>query len=67
MDKWFRLLAEERASVAGLRNSMSDLLDKGPQKDGSPYKDEDDEKPRLKGKRIEIRFQHLQAPPAVEA
>lgn len=51
MDKWFRLLAEERASVAGLRNSMSDLLDKGPQKDGSPYKDEDDEKPRLKGKK----------------
>ena len=51
MDKWFRLLAEERASVAGLRKSMSDLLDKGPQKDGSPYKDEDDEKPRLKGKK----------------
>ena len=51
MDKWFRLLAEERASVAGLRKSMSDLLDKGPQKDGSPFDDEDDEKPRLKGKK----------------
>jgi len=51
MDKWFRMLAEERASVAGLRKSMSDLLDKGPQKDGSPFDDEDDEKPRLKGKK----------------
>ena len=51
MDKWFRLLAEERASVAGLRKSMSDLLDKGPQKDGSPFDDDDDEKPRLKGKK----------------
>tara|TARA_Y100000004_G_scaffold196224_1_gene265568 strand:+ start:532 stop:1665 length:1134 start_codon:yes stop_codon:yes gene_type:complete len=51
MDKWFRLLAEERASVAGLRKSMSDLLDKGPQTDGSPYDENDDEKPRLKGKK----------------
>ena len=48
MDKWFRILAEERASAAGLRKSMGDLLDKGPQKDGSPYDEEDDEKPRLK-------------------
>lgn len=48
MDKWFRLLREERAAAAGLRKSMGDLLDKGPQKDGSPYEDEDDEKPRLK-------------------
>ena len=51
MDKWFRLLAEERASVAGLRKSMGDLLDKGPQTDGSPYDEDDDEKPRLKGKK----------------
>jgi len=54
MDKWFRLLKEERASrgsPAGIRRSMSDLLDKGPQTDGSPYKDEDNEKPRLKGKK----------------
>ena len=51
MDKWFRLLREERASVAGLRKSMGDLLDKGPQTDGSPYDEEDDEDPRLKGKK----------------
>ena len=48
MDKWFRMLAEERASASSLRKSMGDLLDKGPQKDGSPYDEEDDEKPRLK-------------------
>ena len=51
MDKWFKFLAEERASVAGLRKSMSDLLDKGPHNDGSPFDDKDDEKPRLKGKK----------------
>ncbi len=54
MDKWFRILNEERASrgsPVGIRRSMSDLLDKGPQKDGSPYKEKDNEKPRLKGKR----------------
>jgi len=51
MDKWFKLLREERASVAGLRKSMGDLLDKGSQTDGSPYDEEDDEDPRLKGKK----------------
>jgi len=54
MDKWFRILAEDRASrgsPAGIRRSMHKLLDKGPQTDGSPYDDEDNEKPRLKGKK----------------
>ena len=54
MDKWFRYLNEARASrssPAGIRKAMSDLLDKGPQKKGSPYNDKDNEKPRLKKKK----------------
>ena len=53
-DKWFRWLLEERdsrGSPEGIRSAMSALLDKGPQTGGSPYKEEDDEKPRLKGKK----------------
>ena len=63
MDKWFRLLNEQRTSrgsPAGIRKSMSDLLDKGPQKKGSPYKDKDNEKPRLKGKKNK---NQISAPP----
>ena len=63
MDKWFRLLNEQRTSrgsPAGIRKSMSDLLDKGPQKDGTPYKDKDNEKPRLKGKKNK---NQISAPP----
>ncbi len=54
MDKWFRILKEERASrgsPAGLRRSMGTFLDTGPQTGGSPYDEEDNEKPRLKGKK----------------
>ena len=53
MDKWFKLLREDRASRGspeGIRRAMGDFLDKGPQTGGSPYKEDDDEKPRLKGK-----------------
>ena len=54
MDKWFKMLREERmsrGSPAGIRRAMSDFLDTGPQTGGSPYKDKDNEKPRLKGKK----------------
>ena len=54
--QWQRYLqslreAPKRGSVAGIRRSMSALLDTGGQTGGSPYEEEDNEKPRLKGKR----------------
>jgi len=54
--KWQRYLQSlretpTRGSVAGIRRSMDTLLDTGQHTGGSPYKDEDNEKPRLKGKK----------------
>jgi len=54
--QWQRYLqslreAPKRGSVAGIRRSMNALLDTGGQTEGSPYEEEDNEKPRLKGKR----------------
>jgi hypothetical protein len=67
MDKWFKLLREDRASRGspeGIRRAMGDFLDKGPQTGGSPYKEEDDEKPRLKGKKNR---NQVSAPPGAPA
>ena len=52
MDKWFRFLAEERASAAGIKKSIKDLTQQGGNEGGNPtgmkkvtdpLKDKDDE------------------------